>query len=252
MRESDFSLQKLVPEEKTKQIFAKVFDRQTIETVHALATKGYFDVLEFVISTGKEAHVFRARDTSGNYRAVKIYKIETSDFKNMSKYLEGDIRFKGVKGNRRELVYAWAKKEFKNLVLLNNVGVRVPLPIAFRGNVLVMEFIGENGNASPTLKEAPLENAEKVHSTIVDFMARMLFKARLVHSDVSEYNILNKNGELVLIDCAQAVLNSHPNAKSFFERDVANISHYLVKNGIKITENELIEEIRSKKSLFNK
>ena len=191
-------------------------------------------------------------DSAGNYRAVKIYKIETTDFKHMSRYLEGDVRFNNVKKNRRDLVYAWARKEFKNLLRMNKIGVRVPLPIAVKDNVLVMEFVGEKGKASPTLKENPASDIKKVHSTVVDFMARMLFKAELIHSDISEYNILNKSEELVLIDCAQAVLNSHPQAKTFFERDVKNISNYLTKNGLKTTENDLIEEIRSKKDLLKK
>ncbi|MAG22235.1 MAG: serine/threonine protein kinase [Candidatus Diapherotrites archaeon] len=251
-KKEEFSLMKFVPDDSARKIFAKVFDRQTIESVHALASKGYFDVLEFVISTGKEAHVFRARDRTGNFRAVKIYKIETTDFKRMSQYIEGDVRFGRVKKTRRSLVYAWTKKEFKNLLLLHKIGVRAPLPLAFQNNVLVMEFVGKKGEASPRLKEKPLEDVEKLHSTLVDFLAKMLFKAELIHSDISEYNILNKNGELVVIDCAQAVLNSHPEAKSFFERDITNISNYLRKKGLKITKESLMDEIKAKKALFKK
>jgi RIO kinase 1 len=89
-------LKKYLADEAERRVFAKVFSRSAIMAVHELATKGYFGVLEFVVSTGKEAHVFRARDVSGNYKAVKIYKIETSDFKNMNRYLEGDVRFKEI------------------------------------------------------------------------------------------------------------------------------------------------------------
>jgi len=252
MQKEEFSLRKYVPDENARRVFAKVFDSNTIQAVHGLASKGYFDVLEFVISTGKEAHVFRAVDKSGNYRAVKIYKIDTTDFKQMSKYVEGDIRFQNVKNNRMSLVHAWTKKEFKNLLRLNKAGVRVPLPIAFKANVLVMEFLGEKGEASPRLKEKPLKDAKKVRSAIVEFVAKALFRAELIHADASEYNILNHNGELVLIDCGQAVLNTHPKAKEFFERDIRNLSKYLNRIGEKISENDLIEEIRSKKGLYKK
>jgi|TARA_B100002003_G_scaffold211649_1_gene208203 RIO kinase 1 len=248
----EFDFRKFFPDEDARKIFAKVFDRSAINAVHSLASKGYFDVLEYVISTGKEAHVFRAVDAAGHFRAVKIYKIETTDFKHMSKYLHGDVRFQGIKNNRRDLIYAWTRKEFKNLLLLNKAGVRAPLPIAFKNNVLVMEFVGENGQASPVLKEKPAKDIEKVHAALVDFMARMLFKVELVHGDLSEYNLLNKGEELVIIDCGQAVLNSHPLAKSFFERDIANISKYLNKHGFKTTDEALTEEIRAKKSLFKK
>ena len=135
---------------------------------------------------------------------------------------------------------------------MNKAKIRVPLPIAFKTNVLVMEFVGENGEASPRLKDKYAKDAEKVHSAFVDFMAKMHFKARLVHADLSEYNILNKNEELVVIDCGQAVPTTHPNAKEFFERDIRNLSNYLNKIGIKTDEESLTEEIRAKKEEFKK
>ncbi|MDD5163970.1 MAG: serine protein kinase RIO, partial [Candidatus ainarchaeum sp.] len=209
--------------------------------------KGYFKTVEFVISTGKEAHVFRAVDASGNFRAVKIYKIETSDFKNMSKYLEGDVRFKKIKQNKRSLVFAWTRKEFKNLEALNKAGISVPLPIVSKNNVLIMEFIGQEGKAAKTIRENPVE-AEKFFDFAVDALAKMLFRAELVHSDFSEYNVLNNNGGPVLIDCAQAVLTSHPGAKDFWERDLKNIANYLAKKGMKKTPAEIEEEVRKKKN----
>jgi len=253
MRSNEISLHEFVPKEKTRKIFAKVFDESTIQAVHALATKGHLDLVEFVISTGKEAHVFRARDSAGNFRAVKIYKIETSGFKRMIDYLEGDKRFKRVKKGRRELVFAWTKKEFKNLQLLNKIGVRAPFPIAFNKNVLVMEFIGDKGKAAPTLKEKPIQNVRKLHEWVVDVLAKMLYKGELIHSDFSEHNILNFNEELVLIDCAQAVLSTHPKAKEFFERDVRKAGEGIIgKKGFETDFDAFLDEIRAKKALFVK
>jgi len=88
------TIRNYIKEEKLKKTFAKVFDESTIMAVHKVAKKGYFNILEFVISTGKEAHVFRGQDKAGNFLAVKIYKTKTSDFKNMEKYIKGDNRFK--------------------------------------------------------------------------------------------------------------------------------------------------------------
>ncbi len=248
------ALQQLVPEEKSRRIFAKVFDAETISTVHALAQKGYFNLLEFVISTGKEAHVFRATDVSGNYRAVKIYRVEASDFKNMQQYLEGDRRFKQVKKKKRDIVYAWTKKEFKNLSLANSAGARVPLPIAYKNNVLVMEFIGENGIASPSLqqqqKDRGIEGLEirELYEKLLESLAKMLFRAKIVHSDLSEYNILIQKGEPVIIDMGQAVIFSHPKAKEFFERDLRNLSNYFSKKGLKKTEKNVENDIKALKT----
>lgn len=244
MKKEKFLIQDLVPEEQVQRIFARVFDKQTISTLTQIAHKGLFDTVEFVISTGKEAHVFRAIDSAGKFRAVKIYKIETSDFKNMAKYLEGDMRFKGIKKNKRDLVYAWTRKEFKNLQLLNNAGISVPLPIAFKNNVLVMEFIGKNGEAAKILKDNSV-SAEQFHDFAVDALAKTFFRAGLVHSDFSEYNVLNNAGELVLIDCAQAVVHSHPNAKEFWKRDLRNTANYLGKKGLKTSAEELEKEIKA-------
>ncbi len=245
-------MQQLVPEEKSRRIFAKVFDSETVATVHALAMKGQFNMLEYVISTGKEAHVFRATDVSGNYRAVKIYRVEASDFRNMQQYLEGDRRFKQVKKKKRDIVYAWTKKEFKNLSLANSAGARVPLPIAYRNNVLVMEFIGENGIASPTLKDRGIErlDARELYEKLLESLAKMLFKAKIVHSDLSEYNILMKGQEPVIIDMGQAVSFSHPKAKAFFERDLRNISNYFSKKGLKKTEKNVENDIKALKTVI--
>ncbi|MDP2973491.1 MAG: serine protein kinase RIO [Candidatus Diapherotrites archaeon] len=244
----EFDLRKFVPKEEHRKTFAKVFDQETIAAVHKLATKGYVEVLEHVISTGKEAHVFKALDSAGNSMAVKIYKTSTSDFNRMHRYLQGDMRFKQVRKTKRDIVFAWAKKEFRNLSLMNEVGVRAPLPVAFHRNVLVMEFIGDSaGNAAPTLKDSPPKDLRRAYETIVDFLARLLFKAELVYADFSEYNILNNAGELVLIDAGQAVLTTHPEAQEFFERDILNTARYFSKHGLQKTAERLKEDVRARK-----
>jgi RIO kinase 1 len=237
-------LGELVKEEKAREIFAKVFDLKTILALHRLADHGYFDFVEFVISTGKEAHVFRAQDHSGNYRAVKIYKTLTTDFKNMRSYIEGDMRFKEVKRDQRGLINQWTKKEFKNLEELGRAGIRVPLPLAFNENILVMEFIGKE-NAAPTIRDKTPKDLEKTKAVVAEWMAIMVEKAKLVHADLSEYNILNFEEQPVLIDCGQSVLTSHPNAKEFFERDVKNMANYFYKMGLKTSETAFLEQIRS-------
>ncbi len=237
----------LIRDESTKKIFAKVFDQRTILTLHALAGKGYFDVVEFVVSTGKEAHVFRARDHAGNFRAVKIYKTLTTDFKRMREYIRGDLRFRNAGKNRHELVKMWTRKEFENLKKFSNAGIRVPLPLAVKGNVLVMEFIGRE-KAAPTLKEKPVKDVLKLKETVENWLELMVEKAGLVHADFSEYNILNFEEEPVLIDCAQSVLTTHPKAEYFFKRDIKNISAYLSKNGLKTSSEALLKRVREIKN----
>ncbi len=236
-------LREFIKREPTQRVFAKVFDRSTIESVHALSLKGFFEEVEFVVSTGKEAHVFRARDKSGNFRAVKAYKVSTSNFHSMGEYISGDQRFRNVKKNKRDTVFAWTKKEFKNLQKATEAGANVPLPHGFMNNVLVMEFVGEKGEAAKTLKDGGAKSAEKIRKGFVEFMARM-YNADLVHADLSEYNVLMRGKEMVFIDLGQAVLTSHPKAEEFFERDLRNVCGYLEKNGLKKTPKELRGEVK--------
>lgn len=245
MPKQEFDLSKFVPKEEARKTFAKVFDKATIRAVHRLSTKGYFRVVEHVISTGKEAHVFHAVDEAGNSRAVKIYKVGTSDFGRMSDYIEGDPRFEKVKRGKRSLVFAWTRKEFKNLLRMQRAGVNCPLPIAFHENVLVMEFIGKKGKAAPTLKDRPAGDAEKAYGQAVEMLARLLFKAELVYGDFSEYNILNLEEKLFLIDAGQAVLTSHPKASEFFERDLENVARYFSRQRLEKSSEEVKADIKA-------
>jgi len=241
-----------IKEEKLKKTFSKVFDESTIMAVHRVAKKKYFNLLEFVISTGKEAHVFRAVDSGGNFKAVKIYKTKTSDFKNMEKYIKGDQRFKKKRNTKREIVFTWAKKEFKNLTLAKSAGASVPLPIYVFENVLVMEFIGDN-IASKTLKDTKkIKNIKNFYDQTVDFIAKCFFKKELIHADLSEYNILIKNEKLFVIDFGQGVLSNHPFAKEFFERDIRNLCTYFSKHGLQISFEEMKADIKLKKSIYKK
>jgi len=236
-----------IKEENLKNHFVKVFDERTILAVHKLAKKGFFKELEFMISEGKEAVVFRARNEENDYVAVKVYKIETSGFRKMQDYLHGDPRFTGITNNKRAIVYAWTKKEYRNLEVAANAGLNVPLPIGFYENCLVMEFIGKE-IASKKLKEDKPEDAEKAYSEVVDFIAGF-YKQGLVHADLSEYNILNDRTRIVVIDIGQAVSRAHPEAKKFFERDITNLSRYFTKIGLKKSYEELLEDVKVRKDL---
>ena len=240
--ESSHRISAFIKDEKVKNIFNQVFDYRAIEAIHKLANDGYIDHLEYIISTGKEAHVYKAVDNAGNPRAVKIYKIETGHFRNMRIYIEGDMRFKNTGHDRQSIIYQWTRKEYKNLEKFSLTGVRVPAPYAFSHNVLVMEYIG-NEKPAPILKKAPIKDIGKLYGELVEQIAKMIYKAKLVHADLSEYNILNFHNEPVIIDCGQAVLLSHPFAKKFFERDIENIADYLSKHGLEKTPEAIRADI---------
>lgn len=233
------------PEREVKQlkvvekISGKVLDEKTISVLVDFINNKAIKSLDYPISTGKEAVVFKSTSAQGTPLAVKVFKYETSCFHNMLDYIQGDKRFSQGIHNQRELVDVWARKEFANLKKCFAAGVRVPKPIKCRQNVIVMEFIGANEVASPLLAKTKLDYPTDVYEKVIALMKKM-FEAKLVHADLSEFNILlsiEKGVEQpVFIDLAQAVLLDHPKAKEFLQRDCFNVAKYFSKRGVETDE----------------
>jgi len=216
-----------------KKIRNEVFDARTLRTIYRFMERGVFDVMDRIISTGKEANVFRARKGS-EFLAVKIYRVETTDFRHMWRYLYGDPRFLHVKRNRWGIIRAWVRREFKNLDSAFRAGVSVPAPFAYRDNVIVMEFVGENGSPAPLLKNCLPDDTKLFADALLDSLAALYFRARLVHADLSEYNILVRRNTPVLIDFGQAVPWDHPLSYDFFQRDMERLRKVLSMLGIDV------------------
>lgn len=225
------------------KIYEGVFDTKTLQTLVSLASKGFFNTLDFCISTGKEADVFRATMHDGKYRALKIYRVECSSFKNMEKYIVGDPRFEHYKHSKRGIINVWCRKEFRNLTEVHRAKVRVPKPYKAMDNVLVMDFIGTKGEAAPLLKEVGAKNWQKVIDEIANFIQIMYKKARIVHADISEYNIMMLNNKPVLIDIGQAVNVKHPHAQEFLRRDLQNLETLARKNEVDFDAKKILSSI---------
>jgi RIO kinase 1 len=174
---------------ESRKTYSEVFDDNTLLSFYKLFTDKVLEILDYPIATGKEGNVYKGVSPSDENLAVKIYRTSTSTFKHLSKYIAGDKRFNKVKQKSRNLIYAWAQKEFKNLEIMHNGGVRVPKPVRCLENVLVMGYIGDDSCPAPTLRTAGAEFPEKVFKEVVDNMVNIQ-KAGLVHGDLSEYNML--------------------------------------------------------------
>ncbi len=225
-----------------RKVMDEVFDQETLLSLYKLFNDKMVNTLEYVISTGKEGNVFMATSDEGDC-AVKIYRISTATFKNIAKYIVGDPRFKGIYGNHKKTVLAWAQKEFKNLSRMYEVGVSVPEPKGCHKNILVMEYISENGNPAMLMKDTRLKAPTKVFRKVLENM-RLIQEAELVHGDLSEYNVLIRDGEPVIIDVGQAVTLDHPSAEEWFMRDVTNVANYFAKLGVDTDVERIIKKIR--------
>ena len=246
---ADEDLKKMLSEKRIKsdadrRVGSEVFDKITLETLYKLAKQGYLNILNGAISTGKEANVFKGIDDNGNYVAVKIYRVTTSDFKKMQDYIQGDPRFKVKTSNKRQVINTWVNKEFRNLKRAYEYGIRVPKPIIAKNNILIMEFIGdEEGNPAQLMRNVNISNPEKILEILINYVKILYNDAKLVHGDLSGFNILIKDNEPVIIDISQGVVVDHPIAQQLLNRDIGNIVKDFRKLGIQISEDEIKSKI---------
>ena len=225
-----------------RQTEGEVFDRKTLMTIYTFMKRGLIDKVHYPISTGKEGNVFYATDEDGDPVALKIYRMSTSTFKRVGKYIEGDPRFKGIAGNRGKFIYTWAAKEFRNLDRYYEAGLPVPEPIANDKNCLIMEYIGTPERAAPQLKDVVLENPTETYDEIISFIIDGWRDAHLVHGDLSEYNILMSDEGPIVIDVGQSMTSDFFNAKELLDRDIVNINRFFKNRGADIIDPEKIKE----------
>ena len=248
-------------------------DRGTIEQCIDQRVSRYLDkfrkrgqITEFngCIATGKEANVYYAKGTGtinneNNIEkelAIKIYKTSILIFKDRERYITGEFRFRNgyCKSNPRKMVAVWCEKEIRNLKRIRNKGIKCPEPYDFKSNVIMMEFIGKDGNAAPRLKDAinffeNIEELENCYIQVLEIMKKMFHDCKLVHSDFSEYNLLYYENEIYVIDVAQAVEENHPNADYFLKRDCHNMNEFFGKNGLNTLTDQQFYDFVMKKSI---
>lgn len=227
---------------EARKTYDQVFDHACLLVLQHLIGKGVIATLDYPVSTGKEAVVFHASGADGVGKAVKIYRISNSTFKTISVYIEGDPRFKRLKKATKPTLFAWAQKEYLNLVRMQDAGVRVPTPVRVEDNVLVMGYVGDESMPAPLLRNATFSDPNAVLEDVVDNM-RAMRKAKLVHADLSEYNLLFWEGRIFVIDVGQSVPLDHPRAEEWFKRDIGNIARFFHRLRVDVTPASLEERV---------
>ncbi|MBW2980370.1 serine protein kinase RIO [Candidatus Woesearchaeota archaeon] len=232
------------PKDKFK-VMHNVFDEFTNRTLFRLITRGYFEGLESPIAIGKEANIFSAKTKTKGRVMVKIYRLESCDFNHMYDYLKVDPRFLHLKSKKRKVILAWVQREYRNLLKAREANMRVPTPLAFLNNVVVLEFIGSGDEIAPRLKDKKPKNPKKFFEDVIS-QIKKLHMAGLVHADLSAFNILNFNEKPVFIDFSQCTTLKNPHAAEYLNRDVKNISTFFRKLGLKVDEEEIKTKILGK------
>jgi RIO kinase 1 len=242
---SDRATSEQVLDPRTRMILLKMINRGVVSEVNGC------------LSTGKEANVYHATsvleskdgdDSAAEapttvHRAIKVYKTSILVFKDRDKYVTGEYRFRQgySKGNNRAMVKVWAEKEMRNLKRLYTAGIPCPEPIYLRLHVLVMGFLGDSkGWPAPRLRDVELRGTESeleakwtlLYRQLLTYMRQMYQTCRLVHADLSEYNVLYHQQKLYIIDVSQSVEHDHPRSLEFLRMDVKNVTDFFQRKGV--------------------
>lgn len=231
-----------IKDANTFKVSENVFDEVTLLALYKLVHKKWITAIGGSISTGKEANVFLG-DREDQAVAIKIYRIQSANFTTMSSYVTGDRRFSHVKKSKKELIFAWTRKEFSNLARAKEAGLPVPEPLVWDRNILIMSFLGEGECPYPQLRSAEIDNPAQVYENIMAMIDTLYNKAELVHGDLSEFNILYSD-QPYLIDMGQSVTRDHPRALQFLMRDIRNMNRFFKKKGCEVkTEYEIFNTV---------
>ncbi|XXH04945.1 hypothetical protein Hte_011368 [Hypoxylon texense] len=224
----------------------QVLDQRTRMILYQMINRGVVSEIHGAISTGKEANVYGAvsyPDINGPpvQRAVKVYKTAILSFKDRERYITGEHRFKSGadKGNSRKMVKLWAEKEFRNLRRIHSAAIPCPEPIQLKLHVLIMGFLGDRkGYAYPRLRDAAIARDEadqlwrELYIQLLGIMRRLYQICKLVHADLSEYNILYNDRQLYIIDVSQSVEHDHPRSLEFLRMDIKNTGDFFRRQGV--------------------
>jgi RIO kinase 1 len=216
---------------------------------------------------GKEASVYRckAEPTTGHDLVVaKVYR--PRQFRNLSNdklYRTGrpiltaegqavhrtDHRI--IRAINKKTAYgeevrhtSWLMYEYVTLERLHRLGAAVPQPLGFTENAILMTYYGDENKAAPTLNEISLghKQAQKLFQKVLANI-ELMWQNNLIHGDLSAYNILFWQGDIVFIDFPQVVSGkSNPHARFILQRDITRVCDYFGRQGVDCDPEQILGE----------
>ena len=171
---------------------------------------------------------FRNLRNDAIYRRGRQVLTDTGHALNKSNHREMRALGKKTAYGRQLAHTSWLMHEYGTLQRLHAAGGAVPQPIAAAPNALLMAYAGDAQMAAPTLSGLSLGIAqlERLFPKVVHNIALMLSMG-LVHGDLSAYNILYWQDDIVIIDWPQVVdIATNPHAHDIYRRDILRIHSY--------------------------
>ncbi len=229
-----------------------------VQTLGGFYADNLIDDVLRLIKGGKEANVYLCRANASigvPFLAAKVYRPRKHrSLKNDAIYREG----RGVIGEGGKTVKArdkrvgramqnmtrfgqelrtgsWIGHEHEMLRRLGEAGVDVPRTFALGDGAILLEYVGDENGAAPTLQDVAPSPGEidELFDRAIGNIERML-ACDCIHADLSAYNVLYWQGRITIIDFPQAVdprINRH--AESLFLRDVTRVCQYFGRHGVK-------------------
>lgn len=205
-----------------------------------LVNRGVLEAIDGKIGVGKESEIHLGLAPGNVKVAVKFLRIGRTSFRRASLVREWAV---SPGHNWYKMALVAAEREYKALRELYRLKTRVPAPLGYNRHVVVIEYI----KGVPLYTRPPLENPGKVLDYILDTLTTAYREVGIIHGDLSEYNILVKEGDETpfIIDWPQFVYKDHPNALELLKRDITYVVKFFkkvygVERDLETVLNELI------------
>jgi RIO kinase 1 len=208
--------------------------------------EGLITHVSHLFKSGKEAQVYlcgAGARTGVEWLAAKVYKpARFRSFRNDAMYQEGRVildarlnravRAKTAMGQTIQAML-WTDHEFQTLRLLHHAGADVPIPHAHNASAILLEYLGDEDTPASQLKDVSLtaDEAIAVRDRLL-WNVELWLAACVVHGDLSPFNVLYKDGRVVVIDFPQSVdPRVNPHARSLLQRDLENLARFFTRHG---------------------
>jgi len=211
--------------------------------LNALVRRGIVEALGGAVGVGKESDVYDAKGRRGARIALKFHRL-------------GRISFRQTRRTREYVAdrahTSWiyqarmaATREFASMKRARRFGVPVPSPIGQNRHLVAMSMFEGSELSRIGFLPQPAITLRRILLKL-----RLLFcDARLVHGDLSEYNILMPDsGQFVFIDWPQSVAASDPGASELLTRDISNIVKFFARRyNAFVPVQDALDYVRAKK-----
>ena len=211
--------------------------------LNALVKRGIVEALGSPLGVGKESDVYDAKGREDTRIALKFHRLGRISFRQTR-------RTRGYVAERAHTSWIYqarmaATREFAAMKRASRAGVPVPKPIGQNRHLVAMDMF--EGSELSRISVIPEPGATLRR---ILFKLRLLFRdARLVHGDLSEYNILMaESGQFVFIDWPQSVPTSDPGANELLTRDISNLVNFFARRqGVSLPVQEALDFVKGKK-----